>query len=73
MSAPVLSPNVLWAQRTNEIYLTISVSDVESPLIELTSDKLSFKGDSKGQHFAVDLEFYGPVDVEVSEWLIINY
>ncbi|KAJ3333905.1 Prostaglandin E synthase 3 (Cytosolic) [Blyttiomyces sp. JEL0837] len=63
---PIVSPEVLWAQREDEIYLTINVSDVESPKIELTKDSLHFVGPSHGKVYEVKLDFFKEVDPEAS-------
>ena len=48
---------VKWAQRADSIYLTISLSDVSDPVIDLTSNKLTFSGKSNGKQYELDLEF----------------
>ncbi|KAJ3087124.1 hypothetical protein HK102_011777, partial [Quaeritorhiza haematococci] len=61
-----LHPEVLWAQRANEVYVTINLSDVENPKINLTNTTLTFAGDSKGSPYEVSLEFNKEVDPEAS-------
>ena len=48
---------VKWAQRADSIYLTISLPDVSEPVIDLTSNKLTFSGKSNGKQYELDLEF----------------
>jgi prostaglandin-E synthase len=60
-----LNPELLWAQRENEVYLTINVPDVTNPKIDLTEQTLFFAGDSAGKKYEVQLEFYESIDPEV--------
>ncbi|KAJ1556453.1 hypothetical protein HK405_004502 [Cladochytrium tenue] len=56
------TPEVLWAQRDNELYVTINVSDVESPKITLTAESLQFSGPSHGKTYEFKIEFFKEVD-----------
>jgi hypothetical protein len=67
-TSPVVTPEILWAQRPNELYLTINVSDVESPKIELTENSLHFVGPSHGKVYEVKLDLLKDIDVDVSEY-----
>jgi prostaglandin-E synthase len=35
---------VLWAQRSNVVYLTVALEDCKNPLIQVDADRLHFKG-----------------------------
>jgi hypothetical protein len=69
---PLTALLVLWAQRSsssdpakNHVFLTLSVPDVpkDKTKLDLTESKLSFSGPSrKGVTYAVELEFYAPID-----------
>jgi len=61
----MLAPTVLWAQRTNEIFLTIDLMDIENPQVNLTAEKLHFQGRSQGKDYEVDLKFFSKIDPEV--------
>lgn len=65
----ILVPRVLWAQRKDIIYLSIEVFDVQNEKIELDNTHLSFSGvrSADNAHFAVDLEFYAPIDASTSK------
>ncbi|KAJ3195495.1 hypothetical protein HK101_011931 [Irineochytrium annulatum] len=69
-SEPVFTPECVWAQRTDELYVTINVSDVENPEISLTAESLTFSGLSHGKRYKVELSFYKEVDAEASKQLI---
>ncbi|KAI8463574.1 MAG: putative Hsp90 binding co-chaperone [Monoraphidium minutum] len=69
------TPNVLWAQRPNCVFLTIDVQDVKDPKLELANEedgkhaKLSFAGAAAdGTAYALDLELYGAVDKDASKF-----
>ncbi|TPX36524.1 hypothetical protein SmJEL517_g01188 [Synchytrium microbalum] len=66
-SSADLFPEVLWAQRANEIYITINLADVTDPNIKLTPEALHFDGISHNQRYKVDLEFFKDVDPETSK------
>jgi len=72
------TPEVLWAQRSNKtdaaknfIYLTISVPDVQPSKLklDLKAQSLSFAGhsDSLKRDYALEIEFYGEIDVSASK------
>ncbi|KAJ3070881.1 hypothetical protein HDU98_006114 [Podochytrium sp. JEL0797] len=62
-----IAPEVLWAQRTDEIFLTLNVSDIVDPQITLTKDQLKFEAANKqGKKYAVTLDFHAEVDPEAS-------
>lgn len=65
----ILVPRVLWAQRKDIIYLSIEVFDVHDEKLQLDSNRLSFSGvrGSDKAHFAVELEFYAPINPEASK------
>ncbi|KAF9928320.1 hypothetical protein BGZ67_007065 [Mortierella alpina] len=65
MSTPTLTPEVLWAQRSNLVYVTINIPDT-TPTINLTENKLEVSATSDGKNYAVDLEFNEPIDTENS-------
>ncbi|EJT71911.1 hypothetical protein GGTG_11164 [Gaeumannomyces tritici R3-111a-1] len=78
MSNDVLTPEVLWAQRSskadptkNFVYLTISVPDVPPAnlKLELKPQGLSFTGrsDTLKKTYHLELEFYAEIDVDESK------
>ncbi|KAI1300736.1 hypothetical protein EDD11_005959 [Mortierella claussenii] len=60
-----LTPEVLWAQRANLVYVTVSLPDT-TPTINLTEDKLEVSATSDGKNYAVTIEFNKPIDPEAS-------
>jgi len=78
MSAEQVTPEVLWAQRSNKtdaaknfIYLTITVPDVpkDKLKLDLKSTGLTFTGqsDSLKRTYHVELEFYDEIDTQESK------
>ncbi|CAI2186371.1 8451_t:CDS:2 [Funneliformis geosporum] len=65
----VLHPEVLYAQRANELYLTINVTDCKDPKINVTKDKISFAGKAGPEQnlYGFELEFYKEVNPETSK------
>jgi len=68
---PNLAP-VKWAQRKDSIFVTIVLPDVTDETVELTGDKLTFKGKSGGEDYDVELKFFAEVDPEKegSKWAV---
>lgn len=67
-------PVVMWAQRADQVLLTIDISDCKEPTIKLDKDKLYFKGKSNSiqsdhdhNEHEVTLEFYKPIKVDESK------
>merc|ERR1711935_645024 len=65
-------PAVMWAQRTDKVYLTINIEDAKDTSIELLADRLVFsaKGGVNDQKYEVTLEFFGELDAENSKYLV---
>ncbi|KAJ3380764.1 hypothetical protein HDU92_005778 [Lobulomyces angularis] len=67
MSSTVnLSPEVSWAQRANEIYLTIHLSDTSDQKFDLTPKSLAFSSLSDKKNYSFKFNFYGEIDVDES-------
>lgn len=68
----MLTPVVKWAQNGSIIDLTIDLSDVKSPDIELTQDALHFRGFGHGAQgedvYQVEISFYDVIDREKSSY-----
>ncbi|EIE78640.1 hypothetical protein G6F46_003630 [Rhizopus delemar] len=61
-----LHPTVLWAQRANLLYLTVEISDIKEHKVDLTENKLVFKGkgEKEQNEYEAEIEFFAPVNVE---------
>lgn len=73
MSANSVHPPVSWAQRTDVIFVTIEVSDVQkNPEIVLEDRKLTFrgKGGTEGQTYEIVMEFYGEISKSDSKYAV---
>ncbi|KAI8599092.1 hypothetical protein EDD21DRAFT_380735 [Dissophora ornata] len=64
MSTATLTPEVLWAQRADLVFLTVNLSDA-TPTINLTEDKLEITAISDGKNYAATIEFHKQIDPEV--------
>lgn len=67
-----LAPEVLWAQRANEVYITINVSDVSDTQLDLKPTALHFSGSSSGKQYALDMEFFGEIIPEESKKAMLD-
>ncbi|KAI8331485.1 HSP20-like chaperone [Chlamydoabsidia padenii] len=63
-----LHPTVLWAQRAEYVYLTVELTDITDPVIELTADKFHFKGkgEKEQKEYECEIEFLKSVDPQKS-------
>lgn len=68
--APNTAP-IKWAQRSDSVYLTIALPDVKDETINLSDEKLVFKGKSQDKEYEVDIEFFKPVDAKGSTYKIL--
>ncbi|CAH8512561.1 unnamed protein product [Heterobilharzia americana] len=62
-----VQPAVLWAQRNDCLYITISLTDIKSKTIDVKDQSLEFRakaGKDKQVDYEVKLDFYGPVCTE---------
>jgi len=72
---PISSPNVLWAQRTNSIYLTIEVASAQNIKIDIQKQKVTFHGTggngaNKGIEYELSLELFDEIDPESSNYVV---
>jgi len=66
-----LTPNVIWAQRKDKLYITVELADTKNSKITLEpAGKLHFEGESSGKHYKVDLELLKEIDVEKSKYTV---
>ncbi|KAJ3051802.1 hypothetical protein HK097_007181 [Rhizophlyctis rosea] len=57
-------PSILWAQRTDEIFLTITIRNVKEPKIELRTDKLYLEGRGADRLHKLNLFFEDLINPE---------
>lgn len=62
-------PTVLWAQRSDKLYLTIDLQDIKDQQVDLQPGSLSFKatGGTQQEPFELNIEFNKEVDTEASK------
>ncbi len=65
----MMNPNVLWAQRSDAVWLTVEVFDADDIKFELKEDSLSFSCTSGGKPYGFNLDLFKPVKVEESKYL----
>jgi len=65
-----LNPPVVWAQRKDQVFLSIDLQDVKDPQIVLEPHKLFFKGTAGGRHYDTNLELYNEIDKEKSKYVV---
>jgi prostaglandin-E synthase len=66
----VLNAPVLWAQRPDQIYISIPLPDIKDARILVEETKLSFVGTSGGKSYQAELEFFGEIDPSRSKYII---
>jgi prostaglandin-E synthase len=65
----MLTPNVLWAQRSDYIWITVDVADCEDPEYDLQADTLSFSCKAAGKAYGFQIKLFKPVNKEESKYL----
>ncbi|KAI9138964.1 HSP20-like chaperone [Paraphysoderma sedebokerense] len=67
-----LSPEVLWAQRTNQIFLTINLSDVTEHNVDIEKQSVTVfaHGGTEKKWYKVELKLFDEVDVENSLYTV---
>eukprot|EP00419_Tripos_fusus_P028670 CAMPEP_0172710832 /NCGR_PEP_ID=MMETSP1074-20121228/56987_1 /TAXON_ID=2916 /ORGANISM="Ceratium fusus, Strain PA161109" /LENGTH=179 /DNA_ID=CAMNT_0013534343 /DNA_START=53 /DNA_END=592 /DNA_ORIENTATION=- len=63
-----LQPDVLWAQRSDYIYVTIDLKDVQDMSVSLEADNVAFSGKVGGDLYKCDLKWFRPIKKEESKW-----
>jgi len=68
----VLHPAVVWAQRKNLVYVNIALEDCKVPVIEITKDRLVFKGvgGTDKKKYEADMELFSSVNPEASKYIV---
>ena len=58
------TPAVLWAQRTDKVFLTLEIQDAQKGTLNATENSLKYRCQSASEEgdFEVDLEFYAPIE-----------
>jgi len=70
MSQQVLNAPVEWAQRKEQIFLSITLQDIKDPKISIEPTKLTFEGTSSGNKYKAEIEFYGEIDPQKSKYIV---
>ncbi|CAK83304.1 unnamed protein product (macronuclear) [Paramecium tetraurelia] len=63
-----IAPIVKWAQRKDNVFLTVEVRDLKGEKVELTSNSLKFSATAEGVNYVFEINFFGEVVVEESKW-----
>ncbi|CAG8775730.1 39026_t:CDS:2 [Gigaspora margarita] len=69
MTSSILHPEVLWAQRQNELFVTINLVDIKDPKINVTKEKLSFEGigGTEQKLYQFEINLYKEINPEASK------
>lgn len=67
----IFTPQVLWAQREDVVYLTVQLADVKDENIVLTADRFEFSASagSEGKQYHVEFDFFQSVNPAESKKL----
>jgi len=63
-----LSPNAVWAQRNDVIFLTIQLEDCKDPSIKLEENNVTFKGNGgpDKKEYTLNVDLYEAIDADKS-------
>lgn len=72
MTSKVNTAPIKWAQRSDSLYITIALADVDKDAtINLKDETLTFKGKSENKEYELDIVFFKPVDSEGSTYKVL--
>ncbi len=57
-----------WAQRKDNVFISVLVPDCTGEKITIDGDKFAFAGTSHGKNYAVEIELFAAIDKEKSKW-----
>jgi prostaglandin-E synthase len=61
-------PEILWAQRSDKIFLTVELPDAKNAQVQLEPDgRFTFTATAKDAQYATEMQLYGRVKVDESE------
>ncbi|CAD8076794.1 unnamed protein product [Paramecium sonneborni] len=63
-----IAPIVKWAQRKDNVFLTVETRDLKDEKVDLTSNSLKFSANAEGINYAFEINFFAEVVVEESKW-----
>lgn len=67
MATSIRHPEILWAQRSDKIYLTVELPDAINAQVKLQPDgRFTFTASSKDAKYEADFQLFGRVKVDVS-------
>ena len=66
----MITPQILWAENSEIIILTVDVLNSEQDVITLTEKNLTLKGISEESEYLVDIELFDSIDSDRSYWKI---
>ena len=61
-------PTCLWAQRKEEIYVTVDIADVTDEKISVDSNIVKFSAKSAGKLYECEMELFKDIDAENSKY-----
>ncbi|KAG2373659.1 hypothetical protein C9374_011948 [Naegleria lovaniensis] len=65
------TPHVLWAPRSDRIYVTVEVPDATDVKVALQDEgRLKVSANSHGDHYELDLELFAEISTENSKWKV---
>jgi len=70
MASQTLHPPVVWAQRKDQVFLSVDLQDVKSENIKLEPTKLSFFGKSGTKQYSFEIEFLKEIDPAKSKYVV---
>jgi hypothetical protein len=69
MSTSVAAP-VRWAQRKENVLVTIGVIDVHDPVLKIEGNKFTFSGRAGETTYAADIELFSDIDETASRFVV---
>jgi len=70
MATQTFHPPVVWAQRKDQVFLSIDLQDVKNEIIKLEPTKISFSGKSGTKQYSFEIDFPKEIDPSKSKYVV---
>merc|ERR1711935_362906 len=63
------NPEILWAQNTNKVFVTINIQSIINEWVDITEQKIHFRGENKENKYDLSIDLLHEVDILKNSWI----
>lgn len=63
------NPEILWAQNTNKVFVTINIQSIRNEWVDITEQKIHFRGENKENKYDLSIDLLHEVDILKNSWI----